>query len=123
MPYEIEWEPHGAIKYYSGVVLGHDLLESEREIASSPDFTSLRFVVSVYLGAERVAASAEERQYFRAIRIGSHTSNPRLKFAVVTTDSAIRRDIESSVEAGEVLHRLVVFDTFAAAIDWATSPY
>jgi hypothetical protein len=123
LPYEIEWEPNGAIKYFSGEVGGRDLMDSEWQIASHPGFTRLRYVISVYLAAERMAASVEERQQFRAIRTGSHTSNPRIKFAIATTDPAIRREVESSVAAGEVRHKVGVFDTFAAAVGWATTPY
>ena len=70
MPYEIEWQHHGAIKHFSGEVAGSDLVESEQRIASHPNFTSLRYVVSVYLDAERMAASIEERRHLRAIELG-----------------------------------------------------
>jgi len=122
MPYEIEWEHHGAIKHFSGEVAGNDLLESEQRIASHPNFTNLRYVISVYLDAERMAASIEERRHLRAIRIGSHSSNPRIRFAFATTDPTIKCNIESSVDEGEALHEMRVFDTFHAAVGWATSP-
>jgi hypothetical protein len=122
MPYEIEWEQHGAIKHFAGEIAGSDLLESEQRIASHPNFTSLRYVISVYLDAKKMAASIEERRHLRAIRIGSHASNPRIRFAFATTDPLIKRNIESSVDEGEALHEMRVFDTLHAAVGWATSP-
>ena len=121
MPYEIEWEHHGAIKHFTGEVVGRELVESEQRIASHPNFTRLRYVISVYLDAQRMAASAEERRHLRAIRIGSHASNPRIRFAFATTDPVIRRNIESSVQEGEALHAMKVFDSFPAAVGWATA--
>lgn len=119
MPYSIEWERSGAVKHFSGVVAGHDLLESEQRITSHPDFPHLRYVVSVYPPATQMAATAAERMHLRALRLGGFTTNPHLRFAFATTDPVIRGNVESSVAEGEALHPIKVFDQLDDALHWA----
>jgi hypothetical protein len=119
MPYDIEWRQRGVVKHFHGVVNGRDLLASEEEITGHPDYPSLRYVVSVYVAAERMAATLEERTNLRALRLGGFSTNPHIRFAFATTDPIIRRNVESSVEEGEALHATRVFDSVPAAMHWA----
>ena len=118
MAYTIQWKPDGAVKYFTAVVTFDDIIKSEREIAGHPSFTSLKYVISVFLNTQHPALSDTERLEVRAQRAGGFYSNPRIKYAFVTTDERVKEAIETSVTAGQTLHPTRVFKSYEEAVGW-----
>jgi hypothetical protein len=52
MPYKIEPKRNGVIKRCSGMVTFDELLKSEKEVSAHPDYRSLKYVVSDYIGSD-----------------------------------------------------------------------
>jgi hypothetical protein len=119
MPYKIERYKFGVVKRFSGVVTFEDVLRSEQEIHSDPEFTRFRYVVSDYTGAEYHGLTDSQKADVNTLRIGGHYSNTRTKYAFVNLKPEIRAQIESAVENGEMLHQTQMFDTLEEASDWA----
>ena len=119
MAYKIERNKYGVIKRFSGVVTYDDVLGSEQQVHSDPNFTVMRYVVSDYTEAEYHGLTESQRRDINALRIGGHFSNPRIKYAFVLQSPEIRAQIESAVANGEMLYPTGTFDTMEEASDWA----
>ena len=118
MGYQIEWEKRGAVKYFTGTVSSRDLVSSEEEVSSHSNFTAFRFVISVYLMVEGIAFDENARKVVRALRLGGYLTNPHIKYAMVTQNPTIARNVQNSVLAGETLHETAVFSNFVVAVLW-----
>lgn len=119
MAYTIERHAYGVVKRFSGVVTYEDLLKSEQQIHADPNFTRLRYVVSDYTNAEYHGISESQMRDINALRIGGHYSNPRIKYAFITSNTAQRAQVSSAIANGEILHEAQTFETFEQASDWA----
>ena len=119
MAYSINWAPKGAVKYYSGDVTFEDVYRSESEIQISPEFDNLRYVISVFEGNEGVKLSKSEGDLMVALRLGAMNSNPRLKYAYVSTHDNVRIQVEESIKLSHSAYPIKVFDNLRDALDWA----
>ena len=122
MPYTIDWTPSGAIKRFSGRVLFDDVLNSEQDISSSPRYTSLRYVISDYTGADYQGINDSQRTDINALRIGGFMVNPRIKYAFVLQNPVVRTQIQDAVKQAFMLHEARTFDTFGQAAQWLGLP-
>lgn len=118
MPYAIEWKPNGAIKRFSGTVGFEDVLRSEQEISSSPNFTSLRFVISDYSNAEYGGLTESQRLDINALRIGGYMVNKHIKYAFILKNPEVQVQIQHAVGQGLMLYETRVFDQFQEAGHW-----
>jgi hypothetical protein len=118
MPYKIESKRNGVIKRFSGVVTFGDVLKSEQDVSSHPDFRNLHYVISDYIGSEYKGISTEQAEEVSALRIGAHLSNPRIKYAFVVQNAGIRRQIAEAISQGHMLFETKVFDTYEQAAAW-----
>ena len=118
MAYTIQWKPDGAVKYFTGAVTFADIINSEREISGHSNFTALKYVISMFLNTQYPELTDSELLDVRAQRAGGFYSNPRIKYAFVTTDENVKKTIEASVAAGQTLHPTRVFETYEAAVGW-----
>jgi hypothetical protein len=119
----LEWNEKrtGVVKHFSGEVTVDDVITTEKRIVESSEFTSLRYVISNYLMVSTVKISDGERLAVKALRLGGYYSNPRIKFAFVTTDPVIRRGMENSAKDGHIIHPCKVFENFEAALEWVST--
>jgi hypothetical protein len=118
MPYLIEWTHHGAVKHFTGEVSFEDVIASEKAIVGNPNYMSMKYVISMYLLAQRVTMNHTQRRDIRALRLGGFYSNPRIKYAFVTKDPEIKAPIEQSMADGETLHPMRVFEKYEHAVAW-----
>jgi hypothetical protein len=120
VPYSIEWTKDGAVKFFTGTVTFEEVLRSESEITSNSKYRELWYVVSDYMNALHPGMTDSECDDVRVLRLGGFYSNPRIKFAFATEDSKVKSAIEKSMADGHTLHATKVFQTFEAAMAWAT---
>lgn len=118
MAYKIERHRHGLVKRFSGVVTYEDVLKSEREVSAHPDYTTLRYVISDYIGAVYGGITDDQQTDINALRIGGHLANPRIKYAFVIQNPAVRAQIKDAVAGGLILHTAQIFDTYEQAAQW-----
>jgi hypothetical protein len=114
LAYSIQWRSAGVVKFFTGDVSFHDVIKSEREITGSSKYTSLR-----YLNIRHLGLSEAQLIDVRALRLGGHYSNPRIKYAFVTDDVSLKETIEKSVVDGQTLHATKVFKIYEDAMAWA----
>jgi hypothetical protein len=119
MAYIIERGEYGVVKRFSGVVTYDDVLRSEQQVHAAPNFTTLRYVVSDYTGAEFHGLTESQMRDINALRIGGHYSNPRISYAFITSNPAQRAQVASAIANGEMLHEAQTFETFEQASGWA----
>jgi hypothetical protein len=118
MTYKIENKRNGLVKHFSGSVTYQDVLKSEQEVAAHPDYSSLRYVISDYIGANYDGITDSQKADINAIRIGGHYSNPHIKYAFVIQNPAIREQLKIAIANGEMLHATQIFDTYEQAAAW-----
>ena len=118
MAYKLERKRNGLIKHFSGLVTYQDVLKSEHEVAAHPDYSSLRYVISDYIGATYGGITDSEKADINAIRIGGHYLNPNIKYAFVIQNPSIREQLKNAVAKGEMLHATQIFDTYEQAAAW-----
>ena len=75
MPYKIERKRNGLIKRFTGVVTYQDVLKSEQAVSEHPDYTTLHYVISDYIGAVYSGISDNQQDDINALRIGGHRVN------------------------------------------------
>ncbi|NVO05655.1 MAG: hypothetical protein HXX19_06810 [Rhodoferax sp.] len=118
MPYKIERKRNGLVKRFSGVVTYADVLKSEQEVAAHPDFSTLRYVISDYIGSDYRGITEEQKTDINALRIGGHHANPHIKYAFVIQNPGVRAQIQEAVANGDLLHQAHIFDTYEQAAQW-----
>jgi hypothetical protein len=118
MPYKIERKRNGLIKRFSGAVSFEDVLKSEQEVASCPDFSTLRYVISDYIGSDYKGITEYQKVDINALRIGGHGTNPFIKYAFVIQNPEIREQIKAAVVEGDLLQQSQIFDTYEQAAQW-----
>jgi len=118
MPYKIERKRNGVIKRFSGEVTFDDVLKSEQEVSAHPDYRTLQFVISDYIGSNYKGITTEEADEVNALRIGAHLSNPRTKYAFVIQNAGIRDQIKEATSQGRMLFDTKIFDTYEQAAAW-----
>jgi hypothetical protein len=116
--YSIQWRSDGAVKHFTGDVSFDDIINSEREITGSTNYTALKYVISMFANTRHLGLTDAQRIEVRALRLGGHYSNPRIKYAFVTDDANVTRAIEQSVIDGQTLHATKVFKDFEDAVAW-----
>ena len=122
MPYSLQWEPLGVHKIFSGRVTGTELVQSVLEVASDLRFSTLRYEVSNYLGADGTDFAQDALNEVRAVRIGSFNANPSIRVAIVTLDPQIEQRIYSTIAARLTLHQTRVFNNLSEANAWLGRP-
>lgn len=121
MSFRIQWEPRGVTKYFWGLVTFQDVYESECDIQSSPEFDNLRFVMSVFEGDSGTALSKSESDLILALRLGAMNSNPRLKYAYVSSNDSVRDQVTQTLKKSNSVFPVQMFDNLPEAKAWATS--
>ena len=118
MPYKIEQKRNGLVKRFSGSVTCEDVLKSEQEVTSNPNFSTLRYVISDYIGADYRGLAEDQKTDINALRIGGHLTNPNIVYAFVIQNPEIRAQIKEAIAQGDMLFRTQVFDTYEQAAQW-----
>jgi hypothetical protein len=118
LAYSIHWRPDGAVKFFTGQVSFKDIINSEREIAGSSIYMTLKYVIAMYIDTQHSRLSEAELVAVRALRLGGYYSNPRIKYAFVTDDANIKNAIERSVIDGQTLHATRVYESYENAFAW-----
>ena len=118
MPYKIERKKNGVVKRFTGVLTYEDVLKSEQEVSAHPDYTTLHYVISDYIGAVYIGISDNQQADINSLRICGHRVNPRIKYAFVLKDPGVRVQIKDAVASGVMLHAAKIFDTYEQAAAW-----
>ena len=118
MSYRIQWEPRGATKVFWGLVTFQDVYESECDIQSSPEFDSLRYVLSVFEGDSGTALTKSESDLILALRLGATHTNPRLKYAYVSANATVREQVEQTTRKSNSGFPVKMFDNLDDALAW-----
>jgi hypothetical protein len=95
-----------------------DIINSEREIAGSSIYMTLKYVIVMYINTQHSGLSESELVDIRALRLGGYYSNPRIKYAFVIADTNIKNAIEQSVIDGQTLHATRVYESYENAFAW-----
>lgn len=123
MPYTLTWEPQGVIKTFTGFVSGEEFVRSVEEVLLDDRFGALEYIVNDLLAIEGHGMDAEKTHWVAAMRVGSHSFNPRLRIVVVTRDPAVRRIAQlTTPQDASARYETRAFDTLAAARAWLGAP-
>ena len=106
------------MKYFTGEVSFADIFKSEREINNSSNYTALKYVISMFSNTRHLGLSDAQRVEIRALRLGGHDSNPRIKHVFVTDDAKVTRAIEIGLIDRQALHATKVFKRYEDAVTW-----
>lgn len=117
MPYEIQWEPRGVIKRFSGHLTADEVTECLRKVASDPRFVGLEYEINDYLEADPRGAMQGEVDDIVAVRIGAVKANPNIVAAYVASD-ARALELLKQYRLDAVPHQVNIFSTIADARFW-----
>jgi len=113
------WEPHGVVMQFWHTVSGDEFVTASQEIAADPDFDTLRFIIVDFAGVKQHTIDEAALQDVAVVRIGSIATNPNVRIAMVTTDSAMATLTQSAnVDPFVGTHEVRVFATLALAREW-----
>ncbi len=119
MPYEMIWEAKGLYRRYYGRGTDQEVLESARATESSARHGDLRYVILDFLDVEEVILTNPSFiAEIVAVDFGAALSNPRIKFAVVTLHSEIRRLARAYATHPLCSYPLEVFSALGEARAW-----
>ncbi len=117
MAHEIIWEAKGAYKRFSGFVNASEYLGTQKEILSDPRIDDMRYVINDFLAVDGYAGSNDDAEYSAAFNRATSYSNPRLRVAFVTTNTAIRLLIAAAAPISSL--PVKAFSTLSEARAWA----
>lgn len=86
MPFELEWEPKGVVRKYTGHLTVPEFLRSVEEVHSDWRFDSLLYSLNDFSGVEKVDVDREAVETAAAHSIGATRSNRKLVLAIVATN-------------------------------------
>lgn len=89
MSYENIWEKHGVYRKYNNCVTGKEILQAVQDVESDNRFDLICYVINDYLDVTEVDVSFEKIKIIAAIDDAAALTNPNIKVAQVTTNSAI----------------------------------
>lgn len=118
MPYEITWEPRGAVKRLFGFVSAEEFLRSAMDLQGHPNFDGLRFVINDFREVTGHAVTETDVKKVAAYGLGAFHVNPRIAIAAVTTDAEILRLLELYASPRYSLYAFRHFPTLVAARNW-----
>lgn len=118
MTYQIEWEPRGVIKRFSGQVTDHDMLQSVLDTESDRRFDDLRYVINDFAGITGSSVAIPTIEDIAIADKGASRSNPSIRIAVVTTCPEIRRLTESYASSPLNAYETRIFASTDEARSW-----
>lgn len=119
MPYEVIWEPHGAVKRFWGHISDEDIQNAVNEVCGDYRFDALRYVLNDFTDVESQDVSSEGIDNYAAERIGALQCNPHIisPFVACTPSAlAIVRAITSPQRGTR--HAWKVFSSMTEARKW-----
>jgi hypothetical protein len=122
MPYSATWEPHGLCLKFCGTVDPAEIARLYDETLRDRRFDDLRYVVGDFVDATGHGFTVGDMQSMRELNaslIGASFSNPYVVIAIATTDPGLREVAHDFARLG--LYVVELFETAAAARDWAVS--
>ena len=86
MPYDITWQPRGAIKRFWGYLSAEEFFESGLRITADPRFGELAYMINDFLGVMDHALDRKAIEAIAGVRLGASLKNRALRVAIVSTD-------------------------------------
>jgi len=122
MAYDINWEPEGIHKHYSGFVTGREMIESATKIQCDPRFDDMRYVINDFTGITGHDLSIDAFTDLAASNYGAHASNPNCRIVYVTTDTNLVKVIQDTLMSPAFIsYEVEVKPTISEARDWLDS--
>lgn len=119
MPYVHHWHPRMVIKTFSGHVSGEEFVASAEDVAASPRFDALRFIVNDFREARSHSVNEKSMQMIAAIRMAAMDTHADIKVLVVSRDEQFKEFAGLAAKpplAGT--QETLAFDTMEQAIEW-----
>lgn len=118
MAYEINWEPKGVCKTYSGFVTSQEFMQSIATFQGDPRFDDCRYSLNDLTAVEGHSIAEADVKRFAAFAIGAYHSNPNVRIAVVATDPSILALLDLYTAPGHSPYPLRIFPALAEARAW-----
>lgn len=121
MPYQTEITDAGVVWRFSGTVTFEEILSSNAEVWSLPDWHKLRYQIVDFSGAERLKVAPQEAAGFVAFDRAAARSTSDMRVALVADDPDIVALCEVYIEELDIDGwEARIFRSPDAAEKWAT---
>jgi hypothetical protein len=120
MPHENIWEERGVLKRFWGHLSGVELAASAEEVAASPHFDNLRYIINDFLALDGHARLDQRTlDALASVRFGSMATNPNIRVVFVANE-ALRQELSDAMRQRPLkgTHETVAFDTVEQAREW-----
>ncbi|KXB31638.1 hypothetical protein AT959_04545 [Dechloromonas denitrificans] len=122
MAYEVDWEPEGLLKRFSGFVSGREFIQAVEQTQADPRFDEAHYVINDFSEASGHSLSEETLTQISAINYGAHASNPNCRIVYVTTDESLKERVRQVLIASNMSsYQTEVCPSLAEARDWLDS--
>lgn len=122
MAYEVEWEPEGLLKRFSGVVSGREFIQAVEQTQADPRFDEAHYVINDFSAVSEHGLSEETLTQISAINYGAHASNPNCRIVYVTTDEALKERVRKVLVSSDMSsYQTEVCPSLGEARDWLDS--
>jgi len=118
MPSSITWEDKGLYARFNGECSIGDVTKVFDRLAADPRMDSARYAIFDYLDVSGHDVTDQDIEHAAALDIGLSFTNPRLRFASVTTDERIRALWRHYISVNVKTERHGLFETEAQARAW-----
>ena len=123
MPISLDWEPRGVHYRHFGRLTATDLSEGSKQIAESPKFTEISYVISDFLEVEELAVTRYEALLRAAEDHWASKPNRTFKLALVGNKLEIvdAFDVYSNSSLVKNTFQVKLFSNLKDAREWVNS--
>jgi hypothetical protein len=121
MPFTLLWEPKGVVIEFSGRVSIVDIKGAAEEYSGDRRFDELDFIIADYSQVSSCAARPAEIEDVWIVDYGAKRSNPKVRKAVVATNTEVIALADFYVHRLGDAFTLQVFSTLVEARIWVSS--
>ena len=119
MPCKVNWEQRGVHKEFSGAVTADEFVRSTEVVQADPRFDSLRYIIVDYRDVTAYEIDNDAVDLVTAWRIGSYSSNPKIRLAFIAVDERLADAIKQAIEHDSLPFSSKFFSTIDQAREWA----
>lgn len=118
MPYQLNWEPHGVHKVFSGYVSEGEFLQSANDVHGDERFDTMKFAINDFSNVTGHGLTERTFKHYSALTIGSTYSSHNLIHTIfVTTDAPLCYAIQSHLQEGAGMYRTLIVSSLSEARD------
>lgn len=123
MAYTNSWEPNGLYRKFVGEVHGDEILESNLELQTHPNFSDIQYIINDFSEITGHSIAIHHTSAYAKVDDIVSVTKGQLKIAIIVTqDSMISLANSYREQLKNELFDCEIFDTVTSARNWISQP-